>query len=93
MKMPTAFEWDDAKAASNEAKHGISFRTAVEVFLDPRAVVVDATHPDDQERRAKVIGRIGAKLYSVVFTMRGVVARIISARRTNKPEDRIYGPF
>jgi uncharacterized protein len=28
------FEWDDAKAASNQRKHGVSFDEAVTVFGD-----------------------------------------------------------
>ena len=33
------FEWDEAKAISNEYKHGISFEYAVHVFEDPLALV------------------------------------------------------
>ena len=40
--MPTVFdgdfEWDSAKAASNLAKHGVSFPEAATVFADPYAV-------------------------------------------------------
>jgi len=38
------FDWDDAKAASNEAKHGVSFDDAVEVFDDPGRI----EKPDDR---------------------------------------------
>ena len=31
------FEWDDAKEATNLAKHGVSFLEAVEAFADPGA--------------------------------------------------------
>ena len=30
-----AFEWDDAKATANEAKHGVPFEYTASVFLDP----------------------------------------------------------
>lgn len=30
------FEWDGAKALSNERKHGVAFTLAVTVFRDPR---------------------------------------------------------
>ena len=30
-----AFEWDDLKAASNFAKHGITFEMARDAFNDP----------------------------------------------------------
>jgi uncharacterized DUF497 family protein len=32
------FEWDDAKAAENLAKHGVGFETASRVFTDPFAI-------------------------------------------------------
>jgi uncharacterized DUF497 family protein len=33
------FEWDDAKAAANLAKHGVSFEQARDAFDDPFAIV------------------------------------------------------
>jgi len=32
------FEWDDAKAAANLAKHGVTFEQARDAFNDPFAV-------------------------------------------------------
>jgi uncharacterized protein len=32
------FDWDDAKAAQNEANHGVSFAAATLVFVDPFAL-------------------------------------------------------
>jgi len=32
------FEWDDAKAVANYAKHGVSFDRARQVFSDPFGV-------------------------------------------------------
>jgi len=38
-----AFEWDDAKAARNLAKHGVPFAYAARVFLDAaRSILI---HP------------------------------------------------
>jgi uncharacterized DUF497 family protein len=31
------FEWNEAKAASNQVKHGISFKEAKTAFFDERA--------------------------------------------------------
>jgi len=36
--MSESFEWDEAKAAENYAKHGVSFETAIKVFRDPFAI-------------------------------------------------------
>ena len=35
-----AFEWDDRKAASNLAKHGVSFELAKAVWDDPLHVII-----------------------------------------------------
>lgn len=45
------FEWDNEKAISNLAKHGVSFEEAVTVFGDPLATTVpDPAHSDAEER-------------------------------------------
>jgi uncharacterized protein len=90
--VPTSdFEWDDAKAASNLAKHKVSFEAAVAVFADPEMVVVSATRQSDGEARFRAVGAIEARLFTVVYTMRGGRKRLISARRSNRREERAYG--
>ena len=91
MAQRRTFDWDDAKAASNFEKHGIAFDEAIRVFRDPNCVEVDVSRPMDLERRTKAIGTIQGRLFSVVFTMRGATTRLISARRCNPPEERLYG--
>ena len=42
------FQWDDAKAAGNLKKHGVSFDEAVSVFGDELALTfADTDHADD----------------------------------------------
>jgi len=91
MDMPEFFEWDEAKAESNLAKHSVPFGYAIRVFLDEEHVVLDASRKSDGEERQKIIGRIEGKVFTVVFTMRGDTCRIISARRANMNETRAYG--
>jgi uncharacterized protein len=86
------FEWDDAKARANLAKHGVPFDYAARVFLDPGMVEFDASHEGDAEVRQKAVGLIEDKLFVVVFTDRDGVCRIISARRANTKERRAYDP-
>ena len=81
--MPAEFEWDDAKASVNEAKHSVRFEYAAAVFWDDNRLDVDTTRSDDGEERRKAIGLIEGKLYTVVHTLRGSVCRLISARRSN----------
>jgi len=92
MEAGREFDWDDAKARSNLAKHGVPFPYAVRVFLDPNMADLDASRGGDNEARRKAIGAIEGKLYVVVYADREGVRRIISARRTNTTEQRAYGP-
>jgi len=60
--------------------------------MDPGMVEFDASHEGDAEVRQKAVGLIEGKLFVVVFTDRGGVCRIISARRANTKERRAYDP-
>ncbi len=88
-----SFEWDDAKAASNLAKHGVSFAEAIRVFRDPNLVEMDTSRPEDREPRMKAVGEIQGRLFTVIYTSRVGLTRIISARRCNPAERRLYGPL
>lgn len=82
-------EWNNAKAASNLAKHGIDFRDATNIFLDPNRV----ERQDPRlytETRVQVIGLVNDVVLFVVYTERGECYRIISARRASKDERRRY---
>jgi putative transcriptional regulator len=74
------FDWNDAKAASNLAKHGVPFPYAARAFLDPGAVDFDASQPGDGETRRKVVGMIEGRLFTVVYTEREGVTRGSSPR-------------
>ena len=85
------FEWDDAKAAANLRKHGVSFDEAAEVFSDPYALVDKDTEHSYDEERLFVIGYSAARLLFVVFAeRRGYVIRIISARLPTPAERKSY---
>jgi uncharacterized DUF497 family protein len=86
------FDWDDRKAKSNLAKHGVPFEYATRVFLDPRFVAFDASRAGDQEIRRNAVRVIESKLFVAVHTERAGVCRIISARRANAMEQKAYGP-
>jgi uncharacterized DUF497 family protein len=85
------FEWDPAKAASNEHKHDVPFAAAIDVFLDIDRVDVDVTREADGERRRKVIGQVRGRLLSLVYTVREDRIRVISARPSNPQEMKRYG--
>ena len=84
------FEWDDAKAADNLAKHGVSFEAASWVFLDPFAIERLDDRRDYGEERFVIIGMVDERLLFVAFTMRDDRIRIISARGAEPLERREY---
>ena len=84
------FEWDDAKAAANLAKHGVSFEQARAAFSDPFAIdFIDDRHRYDEERMV-LFGMVDSRLLVVVHTWRGDTIRIISAREAEPYERRQY---
>ncbi len=84
------FDWDPKKNESNEKKHGINFNEAQEVFNDPNLVKVKSKNTTTLEERLIAIGKMFSNLFSVVYTMRDSVTRLISARRANKEERKAY---
>lgn len=85
------FEWDDAKAAANERKHGVPFAEAMTVFGDPLALTgYDPAHSDDEDRYLTMGLSAAGRVLMVSHTDRGDVVRIISAREANRGERRDY---
>jgi len=84
------FEWDHNKAASNRAKHGISFDEAKGVFRDTYAIEELDNQEDYGEVRYILIGMTEGKLLFVVYTERGEKIRLISARKADKDEQNEY---
>jgi uncharacterized DUF497 family protein len=93
------FSWDDAKNASNQRKHGVSFNAAKLVFDDPLHVTrQDRT--ENGEQRWQTVGMAGGVvLLLVAHTWHEAQAndrsdtehiRIISARRATKLERKVY---
>lgn len=84
------FEWDRDKAATNLRKHGVSFETACEVFLDPLLLLRDAGDPDGMAQA--VIGEtLNERLLFVVHIIKSnEVIRMVSARSVTSHERRKY---
>lgn len=78
------FEFDPAKSATNKEKHGIDFVEAQALWSDPLLIEAPARTMD--EPRWIAVGRIGAKHWSAVFTLRDERIRLISVRRA-RPEE------
>ena len=86
----TEFEWDDAKAAANLSKHGISFTKAAKIFDNMVMEAVD-DREDYGELRMIGLGRIELDIFRVVYTRRNEqTVRSISAQRATQNERKIY---
>lgn len=89
--MPLSFEWDEHKAKSNLAKHGVSFEEAATVFGDPLSLTIpDPAHSHAEDRFIVIGSSALQKLLVVAHTDRGDNIRIISARRATKRERKSY---
>ena len=85
------FEWDEAKASSNVAKHVVSFEEAASVFGDPLALTLaDPDHSAGEKRMLTFGVSREARLLVVASTERGRAIGIISARKATRYERRIY---
>ena len=83
------FEWDENKRESNLSKHGIDFADAAKIFNRPVLERVDNRY-DYGETRIVALGEENGIVLFVVYTWRGEVRRIISARRATKRERNKY---
>jgi uncharacterized protein len=83
------FTWNEQKNRTNREKHGISFNTAVQVFLDPLHISRQDRVVDGEERW-QTIGMVnGFLLILVAYTVideEEELIRIISARKATRQE-------
>lgn len=82
------FEWDNAKAAANVRKHGVTFEEASTVYEDPDAL--DAPDLEDPTR-FMILGRsYQARVLFVIHAERRERIRIISARKASPAQRKKY---
>ena len=85
------FAWDEKKAATNLAKHGLSFEETATVFGDPLSDTFDDPDHSLEERRFVIIGMSEkGRMLIVAHTDEGEVIRLISAREPTRGEREFY---
>ena len=86
-----AFDWDSGNLDKSFEKHDISSSQSEEVFLDKNLLQIDDIKHSEKEKRNIVIGKTFMEEFLfVVFIVRKNKIRIISARKANKKERRLY---
>jgi uncharacterized DUF497 family protein len=82
------FEWAEEKNEENIRKHHLELIDGVDVFYHPRLVRFDTDHRDGEERW-QTIGWSDEIMF-VVYTERGRKIRLISVRKAEPKERRLY---
>jgi uncharacterized protein len=78
-------EFDPAKDAANQTRHGVSLSLAIELDWDAALVWIDERFEYDEMRMIALAPKTEI-LYYVAFVDRGEVRRVISLRRANRRE-------
>ena len=79
------FEWDQDKGERNQRERGFGFAFAALIF-EGETIEWPDDRRDYGEARVRAIGEVDGLVLYVVFTDRGDVRRIISARLASKKE-------
>jgi hypothetical protein len=89
--MHMEIEWDVAKAASNLAKHGVSFEEAATALLDPNALAQEDRSATTEPRWILIGMSVRPRLLTVIYTVRPEDRlRLVSARRSTRKEASYY---
>lgn len=80
------FEWDQDKSDACFTERGFDFAYVVHAFMDAERLIHKDSRWDYGEDRYQLLGAIDGRVFFVVYTIRGTVLRIISARKANQRE-------
>ena len=84
-------EFDTAKRDATLEARGLDMADAGEVFEGSHLTVTD-DRTDYGELRFITVGRMAGRMVVLVWTPRGSACRIISLRKANDREQRLFGP-
>jgi len=88
----SGFQWDSGNSEKNWRGHGIRQADTEQIFFNRPIVVARDTKHSGNEERYFSLGRTDAgRALVVVFTLRGPLLRVISARPMSRRERRVYG--
>jgi uncharacterized DUF497 family protein len=85
------FQWDRGNINKNLIKHNIEKWECEQIFFNKPILVLEDTRHSVSEKRWAAFGKTDSdRLLVVVFTKRGKMLRVISARDMNKKEKQFY---
>ena len=87
----TGFEWDAGNADKNWERHQVTQGECEQVFFQrPLLLARDTVHSRREARYAALGQTAAGRQLAVVFTIRGALIRVISARNVSRRERRLY---
>ena len=87
----SGFQWDRGNIDKNLVKHNVENWECEQVFFNGPLFVLDDPKHSVPENRWAAFGKTDAgRFLAVIFTKRGNLIRIISARDMNKRERKFY---
>jgi hypothetical protein len=85
------FQWDEGNSSKNWTSHRISQTEAEQAILNRPVVVLGDVAHSSREARYFAFGHTdGGHLLTIVFTVRGRLLRVISARPMSRRERKGY---
>jgi uncharacterized DUF497 family protein len=87
----TGFQWDKGNTDKNVTRHSVENWECEQVFFNKPLIILDDPKHSVAERRWAAFGKTDAeRLLVVIYTQRGSLLRVISARDMNRKEKRFY---
>jgi uncharacterized DUF497 family protein len=90
LPQPIDFEWDAYNSTKVRLRHNIDTREAEQSFFQQSIIIFDHKHSSAEQRYQLVGITDNGRVLFIVFTLRGVRIRILSARLANKKERNYY---
>lgn len=85
------FDWDKGNSDKNVSNHHVSNSECEQIFFnEPLIILDDPTHSQVEPRYAAFGKTDEDRLLVTIFTMRGELIRVISARDMNRKEKAFY---
>ncbi len=85
-------EWDEEKRQRTLRERGVDFADVARLDWD-RAVIIPDTRRDYGEPREVAMAELGGRLMVVAYTVRDGALRVISFRKANHRERKVFDDF
>jgi uncharacterized DUF497 family protein len=90
----TGFDWDEGNRIKNEEKHEVSVGECEQLFFNEPLVILDNYARPGTEIRYAAFGRTDEeRVLTIIFTIRGTLLRVISARDMSRKERKFYHEY